>query len=98
MPLDVVILLAHRYTRGALAISSNLEFADWTPIFNDDARMVAALLDRLTHRCHLLEFRAESYRFRQSLAGREESMHGSDDLKPARTRTLQARGEQTYER
>lgn len=31
---------------------------------------VAALLDRLTHRCHLLEFRGESYRFRESLAAR----------------------------
>lgn len=64
------ILLAHRYTRGALAVTSNLEFADWTGVFNDDARLVAALLDRLTHRCHLLEFRGESYRFRQSLTAR----------------------------
>jgi DNA replication protein DnaC len=64
------ILLAHRYTRGALAVTSNLEFADWTTVFNDDARLVAALLDALTHRCHLLEFRGESYRFRQSLATR----------------------------
>ena len=65
------ILLAHRYTRGALIITSNLEFADWTSVFNDDARLVAALLDRLTHRCHLLQFRGESYRFRESLAARE---------------------------
>jgi DNA replication protein DnaC len=64
------ILLAHRYTRGALAVTSNLDFADWTEVFNNDARLVAALLDRLTHRCHLLEFRGESYRFRQSLATR----------------------------
>jgi DNA replication protein DnaC len=64
------ILLAHRYTRGALAVTSNLEFSDWTSVFNDDARLVAALLDRLTHRCHLLEFRGGSYRFRQSLATR----------------------------
>jgi DNA replication protein DnaC len=67
------ILLAHRYTRGALIITSNLEFADWTSVFNDDARLVAALLDRLTHRCHLLQFRGESYRFRESLAAREHA-------------------------
>jgi DNA replication protein DnaC len=67
------ILLAHRYTRGALIITSNLEFADWTSVFNDDARLVAALLDRLTHRCHLLQFRGESYRFRESLAARESA-------------------------
>jgi DNA replication protein DnaC len=30
-------------------------------VFNDDARLTAALLDRLTHRCHLLQFRGDSY-------------------------------------
>jgi hypothetical protein len=50
-----------------------LEFADWTSVFNDDARLTAALLDRLTHRCHLLHFRGDSYRFRESLAARESS-------------------------
>jgi DNA replication protein DnaC len=49
--------LAHRYTRGALIVTSNLEFADWTTVFGGDERLTAALLDRLTHRCHLLEFR-----------------------------------------
>ena len=62
------MLLAHRYTRGGLILTSNLEFADWTAVFNDDARLTAALLDRLTHRCHLLQFRGDSYRFRESLA------------------------------
>ena len=32
-----------------------------------NARLVSALLDRLTHRCHVLQFQAESYRFRESL-------------------------------
>ena len=64
-------LLAHRYTRGALIITSNLEFADWTSVFAGDERLTAALLDRLTHRCHLLEFRGSSYRFCQRLAARE---------------------------
>ena len=35
-----------------------------------NARLVSALLDRLTHRCHVLQFQAESYRFRESLAAR----------------------------
>lgn len=65
------ILLAHRYTRGGLVITSNLEFGDWTAVFNDDARLVSALLDRLTHRCHVLQFQADSYRFRESLAARK---------------------------
>jgi DNA replication protein DnaC len=56
---------------AALIVTSNLEFADWTTVFGGDERLTAALLDRLTHRCHLLEFRGSSYRFRQSLAARE---------------------------
>lgn len=48
-----------------------LEFADWTTVFVGDERLTAALLDRLTHRCNLLEFRGSSYGFRQSLAARE---------------------------
>ena len=67
------ILLAHRYTRGGLIITSNLEFGDWTGVFNDDARLVSALLDRLTHRCHVLQFQAESYRFRESLAAQKSA-------------------------
>ncbi|MGH7608970.1 MAG: ATP-binding protein, partial [Candidatus Dormibacteria bacterium] len=73
--------LAHRYTRGALAITTNLEFADWPKVFSGDSRLVAALLDRLTHRCHLLEFQGQSYRFRQSLATRRGSTPAAADLK-----------------
>lgn len=77
-------LLAHRYTRGALIITSNLEFAEWTSVFGDDERLTAALLDRLTHRCHLLEFRGSSYRFRESLAARE--VRPAEDVPAARPR------------
>lgn len=76
------VLLAHGYTRGALALTSNLEFADWPTVFNDDARLTAALLDRLTHRCHLLEFRGESYRFRQSLAAQPAGPHPGRGPRP----------------
>jgi hypothetical protein len=43
----------------------------WTTVFAGDERLTAALLDRLAHRCHVLEFRDSSYRFRDSLAARE---------------------------
>ena len=58
--------LSQRYQRGSLIVTSNLAFAEWTEVFGDP-RMTSALLDRLTHRCHILEFAGESYRFRQSL-------------------------------
>jgi transposase len=47
-------------------VTTNLRFADWNSIFGDN-RMTAALLDRLTHKAHILEFIGESYRFRQRL-------------------------------
>jgi len=52
------------YERVAVIITTNLRFADWTQVFGDE-RLTGALLDRLTHRAHILEFIGESYRFRQ---------------------------------
>lgn len=54
------------YERQALALTTNLPFADWTSVFGSE-RLTAALLDRLTHHCHILEFRAGSFRLKQSL-------------------------------
>jgi DNA replication protein DnaC len=55
------------YQRVALVITTNLRFADWTQIFGDE-RLTAALLDRLTHKAHILEFSgAESYRFKERM-------------------------------
>jgi len=56
-------LLSERY-RAWLRCSSptNLDFASC-----GDARFTGALLYRLTHRCHILEFRGDSYRFKKSL-------------------------------
>jgi DNA replication protein DnaC len=54
------------YERVAVVITTNLRFADWTQIFQDE-RLTAALLDRLTHRATVLEFVGESYRFRQRM-------------------------------
>jgi DNA replication protein DnaC len=57
---------ADRYERKSLLITSNLPFGDWVQVFQGE-RMTAALLDRLTHRCHILEMNGESYRFRESM-------------------------------
>jgi DNA replication protein DnaC len=59
--------LSQRYRRGSLLITTNLPFSEWTQVFQDP-RLLGALLDRLTHTSHILEFAAESYRFRQSQA------------------------------
>ena len=59
------------YERVAMIVTTNLHFADWTQVFGDE-RLTAALLDRLTHRAHILEFVGESYRFRQRLQRKAE--------------------------
>ncbi|MBE0599874.1 MAG: ATP-binding protein [Burkholderiaceae bacterium] len=61
-------ILAERYERGSVIITTNLGFADWTQVFGD-ANMTAALLDRLTHRAHIIECTWDSYRLKQTLKG-----------------------------
>jgi len=59
-------VFADRYERGSLLITSNLAFSEWVQVFQGE-RMTAALLDRLTHHCHIFEMNGESYRFKQSV-------------------------------
>ncbi len=63
-------VLAERQEKGSVIITTNLGFADWTQVFGDPV-MTAALLDRLTHRAHIVNCQWDSYRLKQSLQGRE---------------------------
>jgi DNA replication protein DnaC len=63
-------VFADRYERKSLLVTSNLPFGDWAQVFQGE-RMTAALLDRLTHRCHIFEMNGESYRFRESMKTRK---------------------------
>ncbi len=59
-------VLAERYEKGSVMITTNLGFADWTQVF-DDQTMTAALLDRLTHKARIVNCNWQSYRLKQSL-------------------------------
>ncbi len=69
-------VLAERHERGSVIISTNLGFADWTQIFGD-ATLTATLLDRLTHKAHIINCTWESYRLKETLKARRESSKGS---------------------
>jgi DNA replication protein DnaC len=55
------------YEQCSLIVTTNLPFAEWPQTFAGDARLAGALIDRLTHRIHVVEMCGESYRLRQSL-------------------------------
>lgn len=58
---DLYDILAHRYESGSLIITSNRAFAEWPDVFGNDL-LASAALDRLTHHCHTLVIRGQSYR------------------------------------
>jgi DNA replication protein DnaC len=58
-------VISQAYEHHSLMVSTNLAFEEWTEIFGSE-RLTGALLDRLTHRCHILEANGESYRLRQA--------------------------------
>ena len=63
-------VFADRYERSSVLVTSNLPFSEWGQIFQGE-RMTAALLDRLTHHCHIFEMNGESYRFRESMKAKK---------------------------
>ena len=60
--------IANLYERVAVIVTTNLRFAQWSSVLGGDERLAAALLDRLTHRAHILEFVGTSFRFREQLS------------------------------
>ena len=58
-------VVGRAYEHQSLMITTNLPFKEWTEVFGSE-RLTGALLDRLTHRCHIIEVNGESCRLRQA--------------------------------
>lgn len=59
-------VLSERNERASLIVTTNLPFGEWTNVFTD-ARLAKAVVDRLTHRAHIIDTGTESWRFRHGL-------------------------------
>ena len=58
-------VISQAYEQQSLIVTSNLPFEEWAEILGSE-RLTGALLDRLTHRCHILEANGDSYRLAQA--------------------------------
>jgi hypothetical protein len=63
----VLQVISERNERASMIVTTNLPFGEWTKVF-PDARLAKAVVDRLTHRAHIIDTGQESWRFRHGLA------------------------------
>ena len=59
-------VISERNERGSLIVTTNLPFGDWTKVFADP-RLAKAVVDRITHKAHIIDTGTESWRFRHGL-------------------------------
>jgi DNA replication protein DnaC len=68
-------VLSERHERGSLIVTTNLPFGEWTKVF-PDPRLAKAVVDRLTHRAHIIDTGNESWRFRHGLKRKNRGTAG----------------------
>jgi len=68
-------VISTSHERTSVIVTTNLPFERWTEVLGNE-RLVGATLDRLTHRCHLLEATGESYRLRAARRRRKAPGEG----------------------
>lgn len=75
-------VVAARYEKGSLIVTSNLPFGQWDATFAQDTTMTAALLDRLLHHAHIVPIAGESYRLKHQRAAGMVKLKASRQRRP----------------
>jgi DNA replication protein DnaC len=57
-------VIAQRYERGSIILTSNLSFGEWEKVFGGNTALTSAMLDRLLHHSHVVQIRGDSYRLK----------------------------------
>ena len=60
-------VISKRYEKGAILITSNRAYKDWPAIFNNDATLTSAMLDRLLHHAETVVIEGKSYRMKEKV-------------------------------
>ena len=58
-------VVAKRYEKGSLILTSNLPFGQWGQTFANDNALTSAMLDRILHHSHIVQIKGESYRLKE---------------------------------
>jgi DNA replication protein DnaC len=76
-------VISTAYERQSLIVTTNLPFGQWTEVLGSE-RLTGAVLDRLTHRCHILEANGESYRLKDARQRRVSGKRSQRPEEPAK--------------
>jgi DNA replication protein DnaC len=75
-------VISSAYERTSLIVTSNLPFESWTEVLGSE-RLTGATLDRLTHRCKIIETKGESYRLHDAKARGRAARSANSRSQPA---------------
>jgi DNA replication protein DnaC len=75
-------VIADRYERRSVVVTSNLAFAEWVKVFAGDEKLTTALLDRLAHHATVISTKGKSFRMRKRVGGEAEEKSAAPQSLP----------------